>query len=156
MGMHVWITDGAKVQQFICTQIIPDPADVADRELSRLLEGFKLFNSGVIPGIYVTEVIHPSSPRNHDPTFDLPKIKDECGLIDKGTVEVFCRQVVEQDTNILGGRFVLAIKNGDKHASIQGKVRRTRAYGHGKVNVGTQCLYNLTTLSTHSRDYCRS
>lgn len=32
-GKHVCITDGKKLKRFSCTQILPKPADVADREL---------------------------------------------------------------------------------------------------------------------------
>lgn len=110
MGKKIWITDG-KIQPFSRTQILPDPADVADKELSRLLEGFKNFNSGGIPAIYVTEEIHPTSPRNHDPAFDITKFKEMCGLIEKGTFKVICSPNVEQDAKILGERLVLATNN---------------------------------------------
>lgn len=36
-----WLTDGQKTKHFNLSQIIPDPADVTDRDLSRLLSRFK-------------------------------------------------------------------------------------------------------------------
>lgn len=41
------------------SQIIPDPIDEADRELCRLLQGFRRPHTGVILGILLTEVLHP-------------------------------------------------------------------------------------------------
>lgn len=49
MGKQIWVTDGASTKQFNCTQVLPDPADTADREMSRLLEGFQNLNSGGYP-----------------------------------------------------------------------------------------------------------
>lgn len=39
-GKQVSVSHGEKVEQLICTQILPYPADIAEREMSRLQEGF--------------------------------------------------------------------------------------------------------------------
>lgn len=72
--------------------MLPYPADIADREMARLLEGFQGNNSARIPGIFVTEVLHLSDRNNKDPVFDGPKVKDICGLRDNGTFRLFCKE----------------------------------------------------------------
>lgn len=60
------VPDGIKEQMFNCVLSLPDPEDVTDRELSRLLKVFQGFNTGGVPGIYVTEVRHPRSERTDE------------------------------------------------------------------------------------------
>lgn len=48
-GKLVLITDVATNKNYSCTQLLPDPSDVADREMSRLWEGFNTFGTGCIP-----------------------------------------------------------------------------------------------------------
>lgn len=81
--------------------------------MASLLESFKTFGTGVIPGIYVTDPLHQGINANKDPAFDGPKTKDILGLLEKGTFKFVHKYDVEDDAIILGGIFVLAIKNVD-------------------------------------------
>lgn len=40
-GKPIWIPDGAKIKKFKCPQILPDPADLEDREMALHLEYLK-------------------------------------------------------------------------------------------------------------------
>lgn len=65
------------------------------------------------PGIFVTEVLHPADSRGRRGLFDEAKAKELAGLAERGVNEIVCEEEVSADANILGGRFVLAIKNLD-------------------------------------------
>lgn len=58
------------------TELLPDPADEADREMSRILEGFRAFNTGGIPGVFVTRTVQAGSNKNDDPIYDESKAKE--------------------------------------------------------------------------------
>lgn len=60
--------------------------------------------------IFMTEVIQPGDPR--EPQFDEAKKKEIKGLIDKGTWKIILKNEMSPNSSILGGRFVLAIKDG--------------------------------------------
>lgn len=110
-GKQIWVSDGKKLKQFNCTQVLLDTADVANRELSRILKEFQKLISGGIPGICLTETIQPGSPLNNYPAFNFPKAKEMCGLIDKSTYDVEEENTVEEGANVMSGRFVCADKN---------------------------------------------
>lgn len=59
---EIWVTDGNTSKQFSKTMVITDPGDSSDRELRRLLEGFQQFQSGRMPGVLLTKIVHPSEP----------------------------------------------------------------------------------------------
>ena len=58
-------------------------------------------------------MLHPNDPRKDSPEFKEAIRKEIDDLIKRGTWKVVCRSEVPDDANILGGRFVLAIKNPD-------------------------------------------
>lgn len=92
-------------------QIIPKPKDLANITFLLPLNGFKIFCTEGVPGVYVTEVLHRDSTRNNDLLLDIPKGKEICGLLEKDTFRVICREETNIDVRILGGIFVLALKN---------------------------------------------
>ena len=98
-------------KHFNISQILPEPKARGDAELKRLLAGMEQFKSDPPPGVYVTEVLHPADKRGHTELFDLAKAKEMAGLVERGVYEVVCKGDVPSDANVLGGRFVLAIKN---------------------------------------------
>lgn len=61
MGKKVWASAGHKHKQFSCAQFIPNPADVSELEMARLLEGFMRLRTEGIPGVMVTETISPGT-----------------------------------------------------------------------------------------------
>lgn len=115
-GKNIWVSDEKSTKQFNITQIIPDPADVADSELSRILTGFKDLKKSGTPGIFVTEVINPESSDKNYPKFDSPKAKEMCGLLKKGALKILSRKNITHNANILGGRFVISINNTETDA----------------------------------------
>lgn len=97
------IRDGKNQKQFSCTQPLPEPADEADREMSRLLEGFRAFNTGGIPVVFVTGSIHPASKEKENPNFDSTKAKDLCGQMNTDEFDIVNKNEVCFDANTLGG-----------------------------------------------------
>lgn len=101
----VWVSHGNKEKQFNCTQVVPNPEEVAGCDLSHLLDGFKSFNTGVIPGVDLTEVLQNAIKRNSSPAFDFPKAKELCDFLYKRPFEVVCEGDVPEDTNVFRGIF---------------------------------------------------
>ena len=62
-------------------------------------------------GVHLTEVIKSEDPRNKDPRFDEVKRKEINGLIERGTWKIVAKDEVPENANVMGGRFVLAIKD---------------------------------------------
>lgn len=72
---NVWVTDGVNRRQFNCEQALPNPKDVAGGEITRLRHGFRTFSTGGLPGVYVTDVLHPDCARNKYIVFEMLKAK---------------------------------------------------------------------------------
>lgn len=70
---QVWVSDGQTSMQFNCTQVFPDPANIADLQLARRLKGFQYSNIVVFPLSFVTYVVHLASTMNNYPPFTVPK-----------------------------------------------------------------------------------
>ena len=62
-------------------------------------------------GVHLTEVIKSEDPRSKDPRFDKAKRKEINGLIERGTWKIVAKDEVPGNANVMGGRFVLAIKD---------------------------------------------
>ena len=63
------------------------------------------------PGVHITEVLHSADKRGDTVQFDFAKAKEMEGLVEKGFYKLMCKDDVSCDANVLGGRFVLYIKN---------------------------------------------
>lgn len=153
LGNNIWVTDGKETKQFSCTQVLPDPVDVEDRELALLPKGFQYIDTGEIPGIFVTDVIHAASPLNNDPSFNERKDKEICGLIDKGTFIIVRRDRIRKDANLLGGRFFLAIKHLDKTSGLQGIIFCARPPRPVNIDSHPQRVDNTTAFGSYSGFY---
>lgn len=116
-GKQVWITDGFAQKQLNCAQLLPDPADEADREMARLLKGFRALKTGGVPGIKVMDTVQAGNRKNDDPSFDSVKAKELFGLPEKDNLEILNEKDFPKDANVLGGRFVLATKIIKTHNS---------------------------------------
>jgi hypothetical protein len=89
--------------------------------------------SGNIP-IWVTEVLTLRDPRRHDIRFKDALRKEIDGLVQRGTWNVMCMRDVSPAVILLGGRFVLSIKNKDtSEETIKGSFCSARAHGCGKA-----------------------
>ena len=65
------------------------------------------------PRVYPTEVLTPGDPRADSPEFQEAIQKEISGLIEKGVYEIVLKEDIDPKANILGGRFVLTVKNKD-------------------------------------------
>lgn len=100
------------------SRVIPIPISQGNRERIRLLERMEQFNSNLIPGVFIADVLHTADSRRRSGFFDAAKAKELAGLADRGVFGVVCKEDVPKSANILGGRFVLAIKNADTEEQI--------------------------------------
>lgn len=66
--------------------------------------------------VHLTEILSPDDPRTA--LFNDAKQKEIKGLIDRGTWKLICKDEVLDNANILGGRFVLAIKDAGADKEI--------------------------------------
>ena len=62
-------------------------------------------------GVFLIEVILPGDVRAKDPRFREAREREIRGLLERGTWKVVLKENVPKDANIIGGRFVLAIKD---------------------------------------------
>lgn len=117
------------------------PTPQGNSELKRLLEGMEQFKTNPHPGILITETLHPADPRGRSGIFDEAKAKELAGLAERGFYEVVFREDVPPDANVLGDRFVLAIKN----ANTQEEVYKARFVVQGHTDVEKNILMQNST-----------
>lgn len=96
MRQKVSKTDVQPHKQFLCSQLWSDPADVADREISRwkdtsTLEGFRTLGTVGIQGMFFTETIHYLVTDNDYPPYDGLNEKYLCGLLEMNTFQILCK-----------------------------------------------------------------
>lgn len=144
---EVYVDWDGRERHYNLAQVIPVPKSQGDRELKRLLEGMEQFKSNPIPGVFITEVLHPADSRGRSEFFDAAKAKELAGLAARGVYEVVCKEDVPKGANILGGRFVLAIKNADTAEEIY----KARFVVQGHTDVEKNLLvHNSTNLRQSS------
>lgn len=101
-------------KHFNISQVLPDPTSIGERELERLTKAFDQFRSPPPAMVLITEILAHNNPRSRTPEMEDAKRKELAGLEKRGTFEVVYRKDIrknEVNPNIMGGRFVLAIKN---------------------------------------------
>lgn len=142
--MHVdW---EGKEKHFNITQVVPMPQDQGDRELKRLLEGMEQFRSNPPPGVFVTETLHPADPRERSGMFDQAKALELAGLAERGTYEIVFKEDFPENANILGGRFVHAIKN----LNTEEEVHKARFVVQGHTDLKNLLVHHSTNLRQNS------
>ncbi len=100
-----------KERQYSIAHVLP-AREMGDGQTYRILQScFLQFASQQAPEVYLTEVLHPLDPRCDSPEAIEAKRKEMQGLFDKGAYEIVIAEDVPDGANILGGRFVLTIKN---------------------------------------------
>lgn len=105
------IIDGA-IKPFNILQILPDLDSVQDHELTPLHKSIEQLKSQNMPqGIHITETLEAGDPRSRYPQLDAAKVKELESPRKRGVFEIVMKDNVPDDTNILGARFVLSIKN---------------------------------------------
>lgn len=91
-----------------------------DKDLSRLLTGFKEFTTGGMPRAMLTEVIQPGDKRNFHPMFDKAKETEMVDIFKRGAFEIVSREYPPDNSNVIRGRFLFAIKHWDGLTNLQG------------------------------------
>lgn len=110
-GRQVWVNNDQRVVQLNIAQILPKTLESDDLDIVKLLKWMKQFSTGGPPRIFVLEVLAPNDSRRWMPQFDKEKKDEIAGLMEKGAFEVVMEDDVPSGANILGERFVLAVKN---------------------------------------------
>lgn len=105
--------DGGSLQEFNKVNVKPYFEDQDEEATEILYQMLKPFRSRTykkkVNRVHITEVIKNGDPRAR--LFEAAKEKEIKGLIDRGTWKVVSTHDLPRDANIMGGRFVLAIKN---------------------------------------------
>lgn len=144
---EVYLDVDGTIKHFNISQLLPDRTDVADTELQRLEESIQQFKSNDPPGIMLTEVLEPGDRRAGLPQFDVAKAKELEGLARRGVYEVILKENVPENANILGGRFVLAIKDKDTGKEVY----KARYVAQGYKDMEKQYLvHNSSNLKQNS------
>lgn len=98
-------------------------------------------------GVHITEVLHPGDPRGETKPFETAKLAEINGLKARKVWKVISRSKIPKDANILGGRFVLAIKN--LGSSDQKEKARDIVQGH-KDKEKPYMVHEIATLRSSS------
>jgi hypothetical protein len=97
--------------------------------------------------ILVSETISSTDPRSLSPEAAAAKRKEIAGLIARNTWKTVCKRDVRDSANILGGRFILTIK--DVNTGNEFFKARQVVQGY-KDREKAQLVYNSTTLMQSS------
>ena len=108
MEVHMKVKGVEK--HFDISQTLPEPNRHGYLELKRLLSGMQQFNSDTPLCVYITEGLYPADRSNHNHMFGAAKVKELPGLFERAVCEAVCKEDFPEGTNVLGGRFVAAIK----------------------------------------------
>ena len=105
------VTDGEKVKQFNITSVLPMKPRANDTDLTRDMSGIeRYYLITQDESQYPSEILNKSDPRYTCPS-SLNAIKQEIeGLLARNAFEFTKLDKIPKNANILGGRFILAIK----------------------------------------------
>lgn len=91
-------------KQFSISQVLPEPSKRCDKELERLFEGMKQFQTNRPREIVTTEVLSPADRRGSQGELDEAIANKLKGLAERGLYEIMCKEEVPEDAKILGGK----------------------------------------------------
>eukprot|EP00171_Calliarthron_tuberculosum_P009450 IDg9450t1 len=95
--------------------------------------------------VFMTEVIHPNDPRSSK--FGPAKTKEIEGLIKRGTFKVDLKSEMPDNPNLLGGRFVLSIKDEGSKREIWKARFVVQGY---RDKMKTSLVHDISTARHHS------
>ena len=96
---------------------------------------------------YLTTTVRSGNPISNSEIFEKAKQAEINGLKDRGTWTVLKRSELQPDSNILGGRFVLTLKN----SGLQTERAKARFVAQGHRDLDKEYMvHNLTTLRQSS------
>lgn len=149
-GKEVYVGWEGACKHFNISQILPDPAATSDKELERLKQSFDQFRSSPPAGIMITEIVTRSDPRAKTEEMRVEIENEMRGLAERGTFKIISREDLEKigkTPNVMGGRFVLAIKN----VGTGKEVCKARYVVQGHTDLDKSLLvHNTTTLQKSS------
>lgn len=153
---QIWINNGKRVFNLGKPHVVPQPCNADVRNISSLLRRLSPLNSHPLPHILLTEILKPNDPRCESIKFDEAKAKEIVGLLNKKAFRVVLKEEIEPDANVLGGRFVLTIKNKDTDHElfkarfvVQGHLDREKELlVHASTTVSQQAVKLLLSLAT--------
>ena len=146
-GKEVYVRRNNRTAHYNITHVLPDPVERGDRELQTMLKAMQQFRTPQPNGVFITEIVDTRDPRAKDARFDEAKQKELRGLFERGVFDVVCREELPQSANVLGGRFVLGIKNPGTEKEIY--KARFVVQGHTDAEKGL-LIHNSTTLKQSS------
>lgn len=151
---QVWINNGSRIFKLCISHVIAQPSDEEANAVSTLLKRLSPLNSQPLPHILLTEILKPNDQRCESSQFDLSKAKEIVGLLDKNAFRVVLKEEIKPVANVLGGRFVLTIKqkNTDQELFkarfvVQGHLDREKELlVHASTTVSQQAVNMLLSL----------
>ena len=146
----VWVARPDKVAQYSIDHVLPVSKANGLGLLQHEHHSFSQYQSSPqLPQYraFLTEVLPPNTPQGDEPRFVAAKEKEIKGLQANGTYEVVFKEDVPSDANILGGRFVLSIKN--KNTKEEVAKARFVVQGHRDKDKN-QLVHTSTNLRHHS------
>lgn len=127
---QVWVQRPDKEAQYSLDHVLPVEEADGTGLLSQVFFALKQYKSDKRQKarVFLTEYLEPRDPRQDEPEFVKAKLKEIEGLAEQGTYEVEWKEDVPKGSNVLGGRFVLCIKN--KGSGGEGFKARFVVQGH--------------------------
>lgn len=104
----IWVNDKGTIKPFSTVAVIPAGTRFKDKELERFITNHTTLEQ---VSNYFTEVLKPNDPRSSSQKFTEAMKVEIDGLMSRGAFKIVESQTLPSDANILGARFVLAIKN---------------------------------------------
>ena len=140
---EVFVDWEGKEKHFNLAQVLPMPREQENRELKRLLQGMEQFKSNPPPGIFITETLHPADPRGQSALFDHAKAMELEGLARSRVYEIVLKEDVPKTANVLGGRFVLTVKNSNTDDEVHKARFVVQGHTDNEMNL---LVHNSTNL----------
>lgn len=157
---QIYVKHNNRLVQYNIAQVVPSSIFTDSHAVERLHDQVTPFRSPpavptssttppTIPshGIMITEVIPFGDKRNNDTRFLPAKRKELEGLLKRGTWKVVCSEDIPPDANVIGGRFVLCIKNAETKEPLY----KARFIAQGHMDRDKRSIvHNSTTLQQTS------
>lgn len=152
---QVYVDRNGVEAHYSLDHVLPERAVDGEGLIRQIHVGFASLTSLPPPQVFLTEVLHPRDSRGRSSQFEEAKLKEIEGLVKRGTYEVVLKEDVPVDANILGGRFVLSIKNKDTNEEkfkarfvVQGHTDREKnILVHSSTNLRQSSIRTITALA---------
>lgn len=152
---QVFVDRNGTETQYSIDHVLPSNKIDGSEMLSHIHHFLQTKTSHHSPRVFLTEILKPWDVRSNKPQFTEAKKREILGLLDKGTFSVVLTEEVPPTANVLGGRFVLSIKNkGTQHEAfkarfvVQGHLDQEKSrLVHHSTNLRQSSIRTLTALA---------